>query len=321
MEKWATSSQVETLLAKQLKDWPLAKNNYEKLNSICTHSFDLGGFIIKTQFTPSRLLSSGAKIDIQSLQKRKCFLCEKNLPEEQEWLFFDPHYYILCNPYPIFPEHFTIPTIQHLPQEILPRFNDFLELVKNLDKYTIFYNGPKSGASAPDHAHFQAVTQGIMPIDNEIDTQIKLGEVIIRLSDGILHSLIHYLRNGFVIQTKSLTTARKLFEKVYNSLDILPDETEPKMNLFGLYRNYEWTIIIIPRKQHRPTQFYAEEEAQLLVSPGAADIGGLFITARKEDFDKINSELLRDIYQQVCYSTEDINRISEIIRLNSNEMV
>ena len=63
-------------------------------------------------------------------------------------------------------------------------------------------------------------------------------------------------------------------------------------------------------------QYEAEGDDHLLSSPGAADIGGLFITPLEKDFKKINPELLRDVYQQVCLSDRDVEEI--FVHLSSN---
>lgn len=313
--KQVSSEKANELLKNQIKSWPLARKNYKKLHHIRVHSLDMGGFIIRVQFTPSRILSSSAKIDFRSLSERPCFLCKKNLEKEQISMPFENHFHVLCNPYPIFPEHFTVPLLKHSPQEILSTFEDFLKLCKYMDKHTIFYNGPKSGASAPDHLHFQAVTRNIMPMDMEIDDRVSSsGEIIMSSKDGTLYSVTHYLRNGFVIKTSAQDSAVRLFKAVYNALPLKPDEDEPRMNLFGSYLNGEWTLIIIPRREHRPKQFYAEGYDKILVSPGAADMGGLFVIAREEDFEKINVRLLRDIFKQVCFSDPEIEEIASHIR-------
>lgn len=312
-----SSVSINRLLARQLRDWPLAAENYKKLKQVQVHLFDMGECSVKVQFTPSRALSSGAKVDMKSILGRKCFLCAENLPKEQEWLSFKPGYRILCNPYPIFPEHFTIAAASHEPQEIAGRFSDFLILARLLDQHTLFYNGPRSGASAPDHAHFQAVTRGVMPLDNEIPEYVKdQTRLILRQDEGELYLLSGYLRNGFVIRSVNKEVTEALFHLVYQSLDLKPGETEPGMNLFGFYDASGWTIVVIPRRKHRPRQFEATGEEHLLVSPGAADMGGLFIAAREEDFHKLSAEVLQDIYQQVCYSNEEVGRISENIRVN-----
>ncbi|WP_165157695.1 DUF4922 domain-containing protein [Parabacteroides sp. ZJ-118] len=311
---WVSSSQATELLSKQLVTWPLAGKNYKALEAVQVKSFDMGGFSIRAQFNPARIVSSGAKTDTQSLKERKCFLCPENLPVEQERLSFGLHHLVLCNPYPIFPQHFTIPTRKHTPQLILPQWNNFLELTRRLAPFTIFYNGPRSGASAPDHAHFQAVTRGIMPQDEEvahfIGRELTASQAVSRqANDGRILLLTGYLRNGFVIQASAQETATRLFKTIYAALPIPPGEPEPMMNLFGSYYDDNWVITVIPRKRHRPWQYEAEGDDHLLSSPGAADIGGLFITPLEKDFKKINPELLRDVYQQVCLSNREVEEI------------
>ena len=303
---WASASQAIDLLAKQRFTWPLVERNYKLLEKVQLKSFDMGGFTIRVQFNPARIISSGAKVDTQSIKARKCFLCLGNLPIEQERLPFGLRYLILCNPYPIFPQHFTIPSREHVPQSILPRIDDFLELTRRLAPLTLFYNGPRCGASAPDHAHFQAVTRGIMPIDEEILRQISTSQPVKEIQDASLYLLTKYLRNGFILKASTQESAYRLFKEIYTALPIPPEESEPMMNLFGSYIEHQWILTLIPRKRHRPWQYKAEGDDHLLSSPGAADIGGLFITPLEEDFHKINPDLLRDVYQQVCLSDEEV---------------
>lgn len=307
---WVSSAQASELLIKQRKTWPLAEKNYLALQTVQVKEFDFGHFTIKVQFNPSRIISSGAKIDAKSIRERLCFLCSENLPIEQERLPFGSHYLVLCNPYPILPRHFTIPTREHTRQEIRNRIQDFLELTYRMQPYTLFYNGPKCGASAPDHAHFQAGTRGTMPMDNEIDTYINPENCIISESNGSLYKLTGYLRNGFIIKAKNSNTAITLFDRVYQALEIPEDEYEPRINLFCTYQKGEWVLTLIPRRLHRPWQYFAEGEDLFLSSPGGADIGGLFITTRKEDFDKTTKDLLQDIYTQVCLNDKDIEELT-----------
>lgn len=312
---WVSSSQAIELLTKQIATWPLAAKNYQALESVQLRSFDMGGFTLKVQYNPARILSSGAKVDAKSIRERPCFLCPDHLPVEQMRLTFGSHYLVLSNPYPIFPHHFTIPSREHARQAIATRFADFLELARRLNQFTLFYNGPKCGASAPDHAHFQAVTRSIMPMDDETERQVQhYGQLVLQEDDGTVQTLTHYLRNGFVIKAQTQETAIRLFQKVYRALELKPDEYEPRMNLFGFYRQETWTIILIPRRQHRPWQYEAEGEDHLLSSPGAADIGGLFITTLPEDFAKITPGLLRDVYEQVCLNDKEIEKIAGVIQ-------
>lgn len=230
---WVSSSQATELLAKQLVTWPLAEKNYKALEAVQVKSFDMGGFSIRAQFNPARIVSTGAKVDARSLKERKCFLCPENLPVEQERLPFGFRHLVLCNPYPIFPQHFTIPTRKHTPQLILPQWNDFLELTRRLAPFTVFYNGPRSGASAPDHAHFQAVTRGIMPLDEEVTQFIR--HPYASVYDTRIFPLTGNLRPGLVIQAATAEAATRLFKEIYAALPLPPGEPEPMMNIFGSY--------------------------------------------------------------------------------------
>lgn len=315
---WVSSSQARELLTKQLVTWPLAAHNYEALRTVRTHSFDMGGFTVRVQFNPARIASSGAKVDNRSIRERTCFLCPDHLPVEQERLPFGFHYLVLCNPYPIFPQHFTIASRKHVEQLILPRFTDFLDLTRRLSDFTIFYNGPRAGASAPDHAHFQAVTRGVMPIDTEMDRILaEGGSPVLTSPHACLQVFTHYLRNGFAILSSNREEAMDLFQKLYDALPLAPGETEPRMNIFGMYQKDTWKIWVIPRRQHRPWQYEATGDAHLLSSPGAADMGGLFILVRQEDFEKISVELLRDVYRQVCFNDTEIQAMASRIKAGS----
>ncbi len=161
------NEQSKALIRQQTNNWQLAANNYFALNKVETRTFDFGHFKILAQFNPERIRSSAAKTDDKSIAKRPCFLCIENLPPEQKGILFQNKYLILINPYPIFTEHLTISSLEHIPQQILPHFSDLLDLSKKLHGFTLFYNGPKCGASAPDHFHFQAGIKGIMPVEQE----------------------------------------------------------------------------------------------------------------------------------------------------------
>ncbi|MBP1638407.1 MAG: hypothetical protein H6Q18_1196 [Bacteroidetes bacterium] len=157
--------EIEQLFLKQLSVWELAKNNYEALNHLKVKELNVNNCAFIVQYNPARIISSGAKVDAESIEKRKCFLCEENLPKEQMKIVFKGKYSIMVNPFPIFTKHFTISENSHVPQAISSRFGDMFDLAKIMNEYVIFYNGPKCGASAPDHAHFQAGSKGFLPLE------------------------------------------------------------------------------------------------------------------------------------------------------------
>jgi ATP adenylyltransferase/5',5'''-P-1,P-4-tetraphosphate phosphorylase II len=300
---------IDKLHTTQLQAWPLAKENYKQLESVVYKSFDFDGLTIKTQFNPGRIRSANAKVDAQSILQRPCFLCPQNRPEVQLEIDYPPHYNILLNPYPIFPQHLTIAVRQHLPQSIEGRMTDMLRLAKDLPGYTLLYNGPQAGASAPDHFHFQAVSRNVMPVEQEIHS-FRYKTLIRETKTGKIHYLKNYLRKTFVCESKDPNELQAFFEAFYRILQALhPENHEPKFNIMLWFENETGYLVLFPREKHRPKEFFETGENQLLVSPGLVDMAGLLIIARKEDFEKLNKDLIADIYSQVSISDEEAQHI------------
>jgi hypothetical protein len=302
---------INKLYKEQLPIWSLVKTNYEQMQSIVCKEFIFNGFTIKAQFNPERIRSASAQVDEKSLIQRPCFLCPKNLPETQLGIEYPPHYHILVNPYPIFQEHLTIPDKRHLPQSIEGRMKDMIHLAKDLPGYTLLYNGPQSGASAPDHFHFQAANRNIMPVEKDVFSN-KNKTLIKEEKDGSIYYLKKYLRSAFLFESKDTDWLLNQFDGFFRILQSLHSgNDEPKLNILLWYENETGYLVVFPRSQHRPRQFFETEEKQLLVSPGIVDMAGLLIIARKEDFEKLDKELIADIYSQVSISDEEEQKIIE----------
>jgi len=267
---------VNQLFDGQLSDWELARKNYRALEQVETKTVVTDGREYRVQFNPARIVSSSAKVDAQSIQERKCFLCTGNRPPEQTGILFDERYIILVNPYPIFPRHLTIPLIEHTPQLIAPRFGDMLDLAQQLDDYIIFYNGPKCGASAPDHFHFQAGNKGFLPIEKNRN----------------MYSAIN-------IESDNKEELLERFHQVYDAMEQKPEDNEPMMNILTWYEAAKWIVCVFPRKKHRPACYSAEGDANILISPASVDLGGVFITPLKKDFEKITAEDISKILNEI----------------------
>lgn len=303
---------VNNLLTRQLASWETAHNNYAALSGVQVKELNVNGIPYKVQFNPARIVSSGAKVDARSIKERKCFLCPANLPPEQEGIPFGGHYLILVNPFPIFPRHLTIPEEAHVDQRIASRFGDMLDLARQLTDYTIFYNGPRCGASAPDHAHFQAGNKGFMPIEQ--DWRRQIAGKIADYGQATLFYLNDAPRATLVIESPERETAVRLFDIVYRSLDVKPGEEEPMMNVLTLFENGKWIVFIFPRAKHRPACYTAAGEDNLLSSPASVDLGGVFITPVEKDFRKITAEDVAQILSEVCLLPTDFHRIRQRIR-------
>lgn len=302
-----TSKTAKELLQKQLQVWGLAQGNYKDLGTVKSKEVQFDGFSITVQFNPARIQSSNAKVDAKSIQERKCFLCPANLPEVQEGIRYGEDYQLLVNPFPIFPQHFTIPTFAHTDQLILDRIGDMLDLAKVLDAYSLFYNGPKCGASAPDHAHFQAGIKGFMPIEKDVKTITK--EIVLEEKGMTLFALRNYLRNSFVIEATDRTKAVDTFKKIYSLLEIKEGEQEPMMNVIAWYEADKWFLVVLPREVHRPKCFFAEGEDNILISPASVDLGGVFITPQEKDFNKISAKDIQNILEEICLNHNKFNHI------------
>ena len=299
------NNQLKSLLTEQKENWELARTNFAGLKTVRTKSFDFGDFEVKVQFNPARIVSSGAKVDAKTIAERKCFLCTENRPAEQTAVDAGD-YLVLVNPFPIFPEHFTIPRKEHVDQQIKPYFADMLVLAEALDDYLIFYNGPRCGASAPDHMHFQAGTKDFLPLVNDYkrlkDTHAQL---LVESENFQLFNFNNYLRTVYCIESTDVESAKDAFEKLYThfqqiSLLALPkgEGAEPMLNIVCTFEDGKWFTFVLPRKTFRPWQYTAEGDQQLLVSPATVEICGIFITPIEAHFEKITKEDVESILEQ-----------------------
>ena len=301
------ASKAQGLLLQQKGSWELLRDGYLSLETVETRIFEFDGFTIRVQFNPGRLTSSSAKVDEKSIRERTCFLCPNNFPLEQRGILYKDEYLTLCNPFPIFPEHFTISHKEHRPQQILSSFEALLSLSKEMRKhYAVFYNGPRCGASAPDHMHFQAGDKFFMPLDSEYDSvKENLGE---RLVDGELlraYSVERYLRRFVSLESSDRRSLVRAFEFLYGSFQgVVKDGEEPMMNILSFYDHDEWRIVLFPRAKHRPSFFYEEGEGRILLSPAAVDLGGVCITPLQRDFERITKENIVEMFSEVSLSAE-----------------
>ena len=309
---------ADYLFNSQMKSWEFLKKNYDALRNVQTESFWFNGVKLKVQFNPERFKSTSAEVDEDSLKNRECFLCVENLPDEQKGIKLKGDFILLCNPYPIFPQHFTISSLTHKSQRISESFSEFLVMSRQLSpQYTLVYNGPACGASAPDHLHFQAGTKNFMPIENDIQ-QLKndFGKIIQEdafittsfIDDG-LRSIIFIESAEQKVMEKSFTTIYKAYEKIYQ------DDVEPMMNILCTYNSeFGWIVIIFLRSKHRPECFYKNDPDRMLISPAAIDLGGVVITPREEDFIRIDKELLQQIFREVSLDEKNFSLLAEKVK-------
>ncbi len=300
-------SSISRFFNRQMEKWADARHRFRDLKHVETHQLSDQ---LKVQWNPARIVSTGAKIDKKTLGDRPCFLCDKNRPKEQISKQIDERFLLLVNPFPILPVHFTIPARKHQPQSIYKNYGEMHRFLSLHSELMVFYNGPKCGASAPDHLHFQAGTSGILPLQANWQRLSRNLTDIISLNDDEKIALIHdFVVPAFVIISKSEDSDEALFQRLYKSMPVRGDETEPMMNIIAWRKGDEYISVVIPREKHRPEAYFAEGEAQMMVSPGALDMSGLIITPREEDFRKLTEESATAILQECGVSTDKMNSI------------
>lgn len=317
---------------RQIETWEMARMNFRELQNIRTRDIHITGeegggadnepayftvsspLTLRLQYNPARIVSTGAKINNDDILKRPCFLCRDNRPKEQISTCCGNGFEILVNPYPILPVHFTIPAVKHVQQRISGNYAYMLNFLTEHPDLMIFYNGPECGASAPDHMHFQAGTNGILPIQ---ESWTRLSRNLVCLyavdKDDDISAVKDWICPALVIRSVSEDMGMSLFKKVYDALPMPDGHPEPLMNIVGWVADGHYISVVFPRGKHRPDCYYADGEDKILVSPGALDMSGLIITPRKEDFDSITSRQAINILREVSLSQKEFTSLAKMI--------
>lgn len=318
----SSNKALHKFVGDQLSRWPLACDNFRALKNVKVREMDAGGLKVRLQFNPARMISSAAKLDKADISARRCFLCRENRPKEQIMLKFEGRkgkkYHILVNPYPIFPDHLVIAADRHTDQSIRRRYVDMLDLARKYDGFTFFYNGPRSGASAPDHHHFQAAPKGLIPLQEDID-QMHAGtaglKYLASVQDASLYHYEKFTTGVFAIRSQTSKSAAKLFYRLLDCAEIPEGETEPLFNLFTYYTEGEFRSIVVFRSRHRSHHYFSEGEDHLTMSPGCADMGGVFIVPVEQEYFKLNRELLEEMIAEVSLTKdEELRIIGRLVR-------
>ena len=297
---------------RQLRLWPETRDRYRELTHVETRDLNVGSSTFEVQFNPARIRSTGATISKEAVAARPCFLCKANRPQVQMTTIQNADYELLVNPYPILPMHFTIPMRRHQPQQIRGMYGEMIQLLKNYPDLMVFYNGPMCGASAPDHAHLQAGTSGILPLQREWQRLSRnLTEVARRGEDATLSVIEDYPCAALAIRSRSRRGSERMFATLYHALPKVPDQTEPMLNVVAWRADDEYVSVVFPRRKHRPDCYYKDNDEKLLVSPGALDMSGLIITPRREDFERITPEQALAILSECALSVEDMEALKE----------
>jgi hypothetical protein len=300
------------LLNRQKTDWPQLKEGYAALESVRVRNIACNGYYVSLQFNPRRIRSTGADLNAKVIQERKCFLCLENLPQLQNGILYRDKFLLLCNPVPIFDRHFTFSCIDHIPQELEFSLDILLDLSRDLSPdFTVFYNGPKSGASAPDHFHFQVSPWRAIPVEHDA---VDMGRrKPLYYKDHVTGCLLmNYGRTTLVVEsTEKLRLLEFMKDLIGAWKKALSSIEEPQVNILCSYQEGLWRLIILPRRKHRPDIYFLEGDDRVVISPAAVDIGGLVITPLEKDFLRADAKLIESIFAEV---TEPPDVLEKILR-------
>ncbi len=316
------ADQLQTLWDEQKHEWPMMTRGVDFLAQSEVREVKHDGLRCRLQFNPGRVASASAKVDAKSIAARPCFLCEKNRPAEQRGIDAGDGYVFLCNPMPIFDPHFTVPTFAHQPQLIGACLPKMLKLAEQLTgDFTVFYNGPKCGASAPDHLHLQASPFGATPFEQQLINDSTPGH---RTKPGHGPQGLGRDASPFInwsTQTDTISLGltadpeppaiiikgsdrplvqQRTTQVIAQLAEHFPADPEPMLNAMALHTDDTLHVVLFPRVSHRPSNFgHDPAPTNVLVSPGLVDMLGLLITPRREDFDQLTGEAVAKIYREV----------------------
>ncbi len=340
LSRWQTPATNETALSffnEQMRRWKEVEKRFKDLQSqVETRTLQTeSGIRLSVQYNPSRIGSTTAKVKKSEVKKRPCFLCDKNRPMEQIEQPVEGIFHLLVNPFPILPHHLTIALRRHRPQQLLPMLNGMLQIASRMHDFVVFYNGPRCGASAPDHGHLQAGARGVIPIQRDwryYNTQLtrlypqtdkaqsEMEENGEAHPAAAISMLGGYACPAFVVETSAEKPCDFLHKKLIDALAKKQGLAEPDVNILcwheAGYADGAPTLVsvVFPRKKHRPDAYYKDEaRGGLLISPGAVDMGGLLIAPREKTFRRLTAKTAISLLREVTMSSSECATIGKLM--------
>ncbi len=293
---------VYELFRKQRTEWEEFRNNEKLLGTLTTKIFINNGMRIVVQANPGRSVSINAKVDPESIGKRPCFLCPSSLPSSEKGIAFG-EYILLPNPYPILKYHMTIAYKEHIPQQIEGRIYDLCILARTLgpDMF-VLYNGPRCGASAPDHMHFQACCSSGVPLFEQLPADYVVNKPV---------PLTIWGRHMFTGRFTNDKIAADFIQSVLDGLkNMLNEKNEPMINIVAYYNNEKLMITLFPRKKHRSSCFFAKGENRISISPAAMEMAGIVVVADKDHLERVNEKVILNMYDEITIDEVLFNRLA-----------
>jgi hypothetical protein len=302
------------LFDQQKASWPALAKAYAGLQGARRREVFQDGIPLVIQFNPGRIGSVEANIEKAALAGRPCFLCLDHLPPEQKAILYDDAFIILCNPFPIFAPHFTLAHCRHQPQSLDENIVPFLVLAREFSPdFSLFYNGPRCGASAPDHLHFQGYPTGALPVESVAIQQE--GHLVVEIHSVMVRSLCLPGRHLLLLEGENLGALEKILGETLAVMRRLSGGQEEAMvNVVVSFSGRQWRIFIFPRRKHRPSAFFREGERRRAITPGAVEMGGVVITTNARDFTVLDQGQLLEIFAEVSVDADYLGSVVHELR-------
>ncbi len=292
--------ELNNLFEFEKKKWNLLRENLEALKKSPSREIEVKNFKFKLSLNERRKKNITKDISQKSLSKNKCVLCPQNLPEEEKGIIFLKDYLLLVNPYPILNHHFVASSIKHKPQLILPHTKFLFTLFEKISKkFFLIYNGPKCGASQPDHFHLQFCDIKELEVSKIYSRE--------KFKEGIGVNSIYPIPHIY-IKCKSIEEIMEDFLKIFKKISNSFREEEPPLNLILFELKGHFYLLLFLRKKHRPSFFYEEGDKKILISPGAIDLSGTFVTPEEKHFKRVNGKILEEIISEVVYEKKFLEK-------------
>ncbi len=299
-------SQIDKLYQLQIEQSERFSNAFASLAQSQTRKIEFNGFSYTLQLNPARIKSSTANIS-RPLSEENCFLCKPNMPAEQIKQDWDGEFFISVNPFPILRQHLTIISHTHRPQTIHGHTMRLLRLAEYMEEgYTVFYNSPRSGASAPFHCHFQA------GLTEDLPSFCEAGQLMAKYTTaqyGDTSIIQEPTRNIVVIENPDISAAESRLREVLEQLCLIYNTSEPEANIGATISNGKYRIMIFPREKHRPMEYSYEDDRKILISPGFADMAGLIPCVLTQNYEELSADSIKSIMNQVSIPAEKIIKI------------
>ena len=301
---------VAGLIAQQKASWPQLARGYAALDAVQTRPIQVGRSGVVLQHNPGRIRNTTADVAAAAAGERPCFLCPGSLPPEERGIPFGADLVILCNPVPILDRHLSIVHRDHVPQRLDGSVGALLELAESLGpRFFVLYNGPRCGASAPDHLHFQACARDLLPVERDLAGRAPGSAA----GDGegcVVLPAQDYGRSVIVLRARDRGTLGHWIQEVVGALPGNGGE-EPLVNIVCAAGLDQLTAFVFPRARHRPSAYFAGGDERLLVSPGAIDMAGVVVLPERRDFERLDARRLAAVFDEVTLPGELVNQAME----------